>query len=138
MPLRSGCGPGPVLVVGATVGLGERIFFERIVNQVVERATCRFRVLSADELVGCVPCADLPLVVHYGVYGFRKQIAFIGIAQALGALEKDWSEGDGVDGYGTVAGPVGNGFGHIEARQFQDGGEQVHIHGSARRSGTRP
>ena len=54
VPLPIGWRPGPVAVIGATVGLGQRILLERVVNQVVEDAACRFRTLLTEQLVGSI------------------------------------------------------------------------------------
>jgi len=59
-------------------------------------------------------CADLSEVAHYGIYGFRKQIAFIGIAQVFSTLEKDWArETESRARYRHQS--CGNGFGYIES-----------------------
>jgi len=66
MPLRSSRGPGTVFEAGAAAWFGERIFLERVVHQVVERATGRVCIVVADELVGRIAAREFRVGVDAG------------------------------------------------------------------------
>ncbi|MBP1609208.1 MAG: hypothetical protein H6Q04_1443, partial [Acidobacteria bacterium] len=58
MPLRIGRRPLRISIAGTTVGLCERVFFQRIVDQIVEFAVTE--IAGADDLVRCIPGPNHP------------------------------------------------------------------------------